>query len=47
MIASFWIGNVLLVLLNVPLISIWVKVLQVPYRFLYPSRPVLYRRGRL
>ena len=37
LIASFWIGNVLLVLLNVPLIQIWVKVLQVPYRFLYPS----------
>jgi TctA family transporter len=37
LVASFWIGNVLLVLLNVPLIQIWVKVLQVPYRFLYPS----------
>jgi putative tricarboxylic transport membrane protein len=37
LIASFWIGNVLLVLLNVPLIGIWVKLLQVPYRFMYPS----------
>lgn len=37
LIASFWIGNVLLVLLNVPLIQVWVKVLQVPYRYLYPS----------
>lgn len=37
LIASFWIGNVLLVLLNVPLIQIWVKVLQMPYRFLFPS----------
>jgi TctA family transporter len=37
LIASFWIGNVLLVLINVPLIQIWVKVLQVPYRYLYPS----------
>ncbi|WP_321893646.1 tripartite tricarboxylate transporter permease [Paraburkholderia tropica] len=37
LIASFWIGNVLLVLLNVPLISVWVKVLKVPYRFLFPS----------
>jgi TctA family transporter len=36
LVASFWIGNVLLVILNVPLIQIWVKVLQVPYRFLYP-----------
>lgn len=37
LIASFWIGNVLLVILNVPLIQVWVKVLQVPYRYLYPS----------
>jgi TctA family transporter len=37
LIASFWVGNVLLVLLNVPLIQVWVKVLQVPYRFLFPA----------
>jgi putative tricarboxylic transport membrane protein len=37
LIASFWVGNILLVLLNVPLIGIWVKLLRVPYRFLYPS----------
>ncbi len=37
LIASFWIGNVLLVILNVPLIGLWVKLLQVPYRYLYPS----------
>src|ERR1700758_1640182 len=37
LIASFWIGNVLLVILNVPLIGVWVRLLQVPYRFLYPS----------
>ncbi len=37
LIASFWIGNVLLVLLNVPLIGLWVKLLQVPYRYLFPS----------
>lgn len=37
LIASFWVGNILLVLLNVPLIGIWVKLLQVPYRYLYPS----------
>jgi putative tricarboxylic transport membrane protein len=37
LIASFWIGNVLLLILNVPLIGLWVKLLQVPYRFLYPS----------
>ncbi|HEU4376913.1 MAG TPA: tripartite tricarboxylate transporter permease [Telluria sp.] len=37
LIASFWVGNVLLMLLNVPLIGVWVKLLQVPYRYLYPS----------
>jgi TctA family transporter len=37
LIASFWVGNVLLVILNVPLIGIWVKLLQVPYRYLFPS----------
>ena len=37
LIASFWIGNVLLVILNVPLMGVWVRLLQVPYRFLYPS----------
>jgi len=37
LIASFWVGNVLLMVLNVPLIGVWVKLLQVPYRFLFPS----------
>jgi putative tricarboxylic transport membrane protein len=37
LVASFWIGNVLLLILNVPLIGIWVRMLQVPYRFLYPA----------
>jgi TctA family transporter len=37
LIASFWIGNVLLVVLNVPLIGLWVKLLQIPYRYLYPA----------
>jgi len=37
LIASFWIGNIILVLLNVPLIGIWVKLLMIPYRYLYPS----------
>src|ERR1700740_1096558 len=36
LVASFWIGNILLVLLNVPLIGVWVKVLQVPYRYMFP-----------
>jgi TctA family transporter len=37
LIASFWIGNILLVVLNVPLIGIWVKMLAIPYKYLYPS----------
>jgi len=32
-----WIGNFLLVILNLPLIGIWVKLLSVPYRLLYPA----------
>jgi len=37
LIASFWIGNIMLVVLNVPMIGLWVKLLTVPYRYLYPS----------
>jgi TctA family transporter len=37
LIASFWVGNVLLMVLNVPMIGVWVKMLQVPYRYLFPS----------
>jgi TctA family transporter len=37
LIASFWVGNVLLVILNVPLIGLWVKLLQVPFRLMYPA----------
>ena len=37
LLASFWIGNVLLLVLNIPLIGIWVKMLQIPYRILYPA----------
>jgi putative tricarboxylic transport membrane protein len=32
-----WIGYLMLVVLNLPLIGIWVKLLQVPYRLLYPA----------
>ena len=35
MIASMWIGNLMLVVINLPLIGIWVQLLKVPYRFLY------------
>ena len=37
LIASMWIGNLMLVVLNLPLIGIWIKLLTVPYRWLYPS----------
>jgi TctA family transporter len=36
-IASMWIGNLLLVVLNLPLVGIWVSLLRVPYRWLFPS----------
>ncbi len=37
LIASMWIGNAMLVVLNLPLIGMWIKLLTVPYRYLYPS----------
>jgi TctA family transporter len=37
LIASFWIGNIILVFLNVPMIGVWVKLLTAPYRYLYPT----------
>ena len=37
LIASMWIGNFLLVVLNLPLVGLWVKLLTVPYRWLFPS----------
>jgi TctA family transporter len=37
LIASMWIGNLMLVVLNLPLVGIWVRLLRVPYRLLYPA----------
>ena len=37
LIASMWVGNLMLVVLNLPLIGMWIKLLQVPYRILYPA----------
>ncbi|QET02474.1 tripartite tricarboxylate transporter permease [Cupriavidus pauculus] len=37
LIASMWIGNFILIILNLPMIGIWVKLLKVPYRFLFPA----------
>ena len=37
LIASMWIGNLMLIILNLPLIGMWIKLLTVPYRFLFPA----------
>ena len=37
LIASMWIGNAMLVVLNLPLIGLWTRLLTVPYRWLFPS----------
>jgi putative tricarboxylic transport membrane protein len=37
LIASMWIGNLMLVILNLPLIGLWIQLLKVPYRMLYPA----------
>ena len=37
LIASMWIGNAMLVILNLPLIGLWIRLLTVPYRWLFPA----------
>jgi TctA family transporter len=37
LIASMWIGNLMLIILNLPMIGVWVKLLTIPYRHLYPA----------
>jgi putative tricarboxylic transport membrane protein len=37
LIASMWIGNLMLLVINLPLIGVWVRLLQVPYRLLFPA----------
>ncbi len=37
MIASMWIGNLALLIINLPLVGLWVKLLQVPYRLMFPA----------
>jgi TctA family transporter len=37
MIASMWIGNLMLVILNLPLVGMWVKFLKIPYRLMFPG----------
>ena len=41
LVASFLIGNVLLLILNIPLIGLWVRLLKIPYRYMYPTIIVL------
>jgi putative tricarboxylic transport membrane protein len=37
MVASMWIGNLMLLVINLPLIGLWVRLLKIPYRLLFPS----------
>lgn len=37
MIASMWVGNLMLLVINLPLVGIWVRLLKVPYRLLFPA----------
>jgi putative tricarboxylic transport membrane protein len=37
LIVSFWIGNIFLVVLNIPLIGMWIRLLQIPYPLLFPG----------
>ena len=41
LVASMWIGNLMLLLINLPLARVWARLLRVPYRFLYPTTIVL------
>jgi TctA family transporter len=41
LIASMWLGNLMLVILNLPLIGIWVRLLRVPYGYLFPTILIL------
>ena len=41
MVASMWVGNLMLIVINLPLIGIWVRLLRVPYRLLFPCIVVL------
>lgn len=37
LVMSFWVGNLMLLVLNIPLIGVWVKLLSIPYQYLYPA----------
>ena len=46
-IASMWIGNAMLVILNLPLVGLWVSLLKIPYRMLVAGDRRLLRDRRL
>ena len=37
LIASMWIGNLMLIILNLPMIGLWIKLLSIPYKWLFPA----------
>jgi putative tricarboxylic transport membrane protein len=41
LVASMWIGNLMLLVINLPMAGVWARLLRVPYRFLYPTTIVL------
>ncbi len=45
LVASFLVGNIMLLILNVPLIGMWVRLLQIPYKYMYPTIIVLICMG--
>jgi putative tricarboxylic transport membrane protein len=45
LVASFIVGNLMLLVLNIPLIPLWVKILSIPYRFMYPAILILVTVG--
>lgn len=45
LVASFLVGNLLLLVLNIPLIGLWVRLLQIPYKYMYPTILVLICMG--
>ncbi len=47
LVASMWVGNLMLVVLNLPMIGIWIKLLQVPYRAALSGDPAFLRHRRL
>ena len=46
-VVSMWIGNLMLIILNLPLIGMWVRMIMIPYELLYPGILVLVGRGGL